>query len=346
MKRALIFLILLPGFVLCASPTAFGQAQCVFSVSMVNNNRYAYDTAEECLTCWPFCHSVPFGNWGVSSNVGSKQDSNQFQGWHPSCNPGAGTLVEWNSCSRDYVKPDLNCERLNFPDPAGLYPYPQNGYPFTDSYSHNNNVPAAGGNQTCVDQYSPCGPNVYGTVTAGFGVSPVVDWDNDGILDGGGCQDLDGYYIGVQQNFMTVYELDSPDSDDVINSLYYPNVWATLRCTPEGCFVTSDNNYDGWIDDINNQFSSEYVQPTLYQDNLDRISYATDPGVLAKRIDATIRIGRVSGYYSGPMPSFCDPWQEQYCYNRGGTWDSFNCSCSCDTNPYMMQCYYYEEDEE
>lgn len=47
---------------------------------MSNNNRYAYDTAEE---CWPNGHSVPFGNWGVSSNVGSKQNANQFEGWNP-----------------------------------------------------------------------------------------------------------------------------------------------------------------------------------------------------------------------------------------------------------------------
>jgi hypothetical protein len=344
MKRSFTTLMLLPVLALCASQSVFGQAQCTFTVSMVNHNRYAYDTAEECLACpTPPCHSTPTGVWGVSSNVGSKMDADQFKGWTKACSE---LKVDWNSCSREYVKPDLDCHRLNFPDPAGAYPYPANGYPFADSYGHNNNVPAVGGTDTCVDQYSPCGYNVYGTATASFGVSPVADWDGDGIMDAGGCKDLDGYYIGVQQNFMTVYEMDWPDSDDVINSLYYPNVWATLTCSPEGCFVVNDNNFDGWIDDIGNQFSSEYVQPTLYQDNHDRISYATDPGVLAKRIDATIRIGRVNGYYSGPYPTSCDPWQEQHCYNRGGTWDSFNCMCSCEQYPYMMQCYYYEDDEE
>lgn len=328
MKRALTFLILLPVFALCASQPVFGQAQCVFSVSMVNHNRYAYDTAEECI----FPHTVPWGNWGVSSNVGSKRDADQFKGWDKPCSE---LKVEWNSCSRGYVKPDLDCQRLNFPDRAGAFPYPANGYPFTDSYSHNNNVPAAGGTDTCVDQYSPCGPNVYGGASSSFGVSAVVDYDGDGIMDAGGCKDLDGYQIGVQQNFMTVYELDSPDSDDVVNSLYYPTVWATLRCTPDACFAVNDNNFDGWIDDIGNQFSSEYVQPNMYQDNLNRISYATDPGVPAKRIDATIRIGRVSGYYSGPRP--CDPWAEQECNSMGYPyrWNPDTCTCDCVGSPSL-----------
>ncbi|HEV2853673.1 MAG TPA: carboxypeptidase regulatory-like domain-containing protein [Thermoanaerobaculia bacterium] len=329
MKRLQSTPLLLFLLVACAAPPVFGQAVCSFSVSMVNHNRYAYDTAEECS--WP--HSVPFGNWGVSSNVGSKRDADQFKGWNTACSE---IKVEWNSCSRDYVKPDLDCRRLNFPDPAGTYPYPANGYPFTDSYGHNNYVPAAGGNQTCVDQYSPCGPNVYGTVSYNAGVSPIQDLDGDNILDAGGCKDLDGYQIGVQQNFMTVYELDPNDSDDVINSLYFPNVWATLRCTPESCYAVNDNNYDGWIDDIWNQFSPEYVQPYLYQDNQNRISYSTDPGVLAKRIDATIRIGLVSSRYSGPYPAgYCAPGQEEDCLRQGGAywWDQSTCTCRCAGSP-------------
>ncbi|MEA2604851.1 MAG: hypothetical protein QOF89_5843 [Acidobacteriota bacterium] len=320
------------AFAACAAPSLFGQAVCSFSVSMVNHNRYAYDTAEEC-SGW---HSVPFGNWGVSSNVGRVVDGHQFQGWNPSCNVTGSTLVEWNSCSRDYVKPDLDCRRLNFPDPAGTAPYPANGYPFTDNYGHNNYVPAAGGNQTCVDQYSPCGPNVYGTVGYNVGVSAVQDLDGDNVMDSGGCKDLDGYQIGVQQNYMSVYELDW-DGNDLINSLYFPNVWATLRCTAETCLAANDNNYDGWIDDIYNRSSPEYVQPYLYQDNQNRISYSTDPFVPAKRIDATVRIGMVSGRYSGPYPpGYCgNPSPEESCVNQGGPywWDSTTCTCRCAGSP-------------
>lgn len=161
----------------------------------------------------------------------------------------SNTNVEWNSCSRSY----RGCSYLNFPGLAGTAPYPANGYPFTDSYGHNNYVPLAGGSDTCVDQWSPCGPNVYGTVYYNIGVSAVQDLDGDNILDSGGCKDLDGYQIGVQNNFMSVYELDW-DGDDIINSLYFPTVWATLSCTADYCRAANDSNYDGWIDDIYNRF--------------------------------------------------------------------------------------------
>lgn len=321
------------AFATCATQGLFAQAVCSFSISMVNHNRFAYDTAEECRG-W---HSGPFGNWGVSSNVGSKVDGHQFQGWNPSCNPGPGTLVEWNSCSRDYSKPDWDCDRLTFPTPSGTVPYPANGYPFTDSYWHNDWVPP-NGTWYCVDQYSPCGPNVYGTVGYHVGVSPVQDWDGDNVMDAGGCKDLDGYWIGVQQNYMSVYELDW-DGDDIVNSLYYPNLWAPLSCTPESCHPVGDSNWDGWMDDIGNRASPEYVWPHLYQDNQNRISWSTDPGVPAKRIDATIRIGRVSGYYSGPYPwGYCgNPSGEQDCNSMGYPyqWDPNTCSCVCNGSPSL-----------
>lgn len=328
MKPASATILFLALSALFSSP-ASAQSYCSFGIHMVNHNRYAYDTAEECS----FPHTVPFGNWGVSSNVGSKWDGDQFKGWDRSCSE---LKVQWNSCSREYVKPDLDCQRLNFPDPAATYPYPANGYPSTDSYAHNDFVPIAGGNHTCVDQWSPCGPNVYGAAYANIAVSAVRDDDGDSILEAGGCKDLEGYWIGVQQNFMTVYELDFPDSDDVINSLYFPTVWAPLACTPEACFASSDANYDGWVDDLHNPASPEYVQPYLYQNQHGQISYATDPGVPAKRIDATIRIGRVSGYYSGPYPSgYCLPGLEEQCYSQGGpyVWHPEDCTCRCQGSP-------------
>ena len=320
--------LLAPATFLCAL-WVFGalpaSAQvCTINGYMVNHNRFAYDTAEECLNCGPLCHSVPFGNWGVSSNVGSKQDADQFQGWYPGCNPGPGTLVEWNSCSRDYVRPDPDCQRLNFPDYAGLFPYPANGYPFTDSYVHNNYVPVAGGSDRCVDQTSPCGPNAYGSWGVTISVPEIYDGDGDGYAESGGCQALDGATVTVTQNFMTVYELDE-GNDDLIDSLYFPNVSVTLHCFSEGCWANGDYNGDGWIDDIYNRTSGGYVYPFLYQDNQGRISYATDPGVPAKRIDAVIRIGSAQGYYSGPRP--CDPYERDACQSSGGRWLEEDCSC-------------------
>ncbi len=311
-----LFLTLLAG-------AGYAQTRCLISAGMANHNRYAYDTAEECS--WP--HTIPFGNWGVSSNVGFKLNGEQFKGWDRPCSQ---TNPQWNSCSVGYVKPDLDCTRLNFPDNLGSFPYPTNGYPFTDSYNHNDSV-FAPLFQKCVDQYSPCGVSFYGGASIAVPVSPVVDYDYDGIMDSGGCLDLNGYQVLVQQNFMTVYELDHPDPDDVINSLFYPDVSVTLSCSPESCFAVNDLDFNRQVDDIADQSSPAYVHPYLYQNNNNLISYSTDPGVPAKRIDATIRIGSVFGLYSGPYP--CNPADEEACSNMSLMWwDSSTCSCQ----PYIL----------
>lgn len=263
---------------------------CTVSVSLFNHNRYAYDTDEE---CGGGIHSVPFGNWGVSSNVGSKSDRDQFQGWSGTC--GNGNKVQWNSCAVDYVRPDLNCQRLNFPHPWQSFPAPP-GYPFADVFGHNDcatgSVPC-----TCVDQVSPCGANYYGGRGWNYGVSPPYDSDCDGVHDSGGCADLNGMGIVIDNNFMTVYELDWPDSDDLIQTLYYPNVSITLECDLYGCWPQGDSNRDGVVDDLNDRGSPGWVWPTAYYDDWNQ---------QRKRIDATIRIGSARGWYSGDA-EVCNP---------------------------------------
>lgn len=277
---------------------SYAQDVCTVSIRMVNHNRYAYDTDEECPWAPVIEHSVPFGNWGVSSNVGSKQDADQFQGWYPT-----GGHIEWNSCAVGYVRPDPNCQRLNFPlAPAG-FPFPANGYPFTDVYSHNN-CAASGCN--CVDQYSPQGKNDYGGTVISSSVNAPFDSDCDGIVDAGGCRDLNGLTITIRNNFMTVYELDNPDEDDLVQSLYFPDMSVTLTCTRNNCFAVGDSNRDGWFDDVNNQFSSAYKWPTAYYDEFNQ---------LRKRIDATARIGYVRGSYSGRSFA-CNPACDPLCTNE------------------------------
>jgi hypothetical protein len=300
MKRSFGLLVFLSVFSLLSVEAAFAQNTCVISVNMVNNDRYVYSTDEEC----DGIHSHPFGNWGISSNVGNKIDGHQFEGWSPGCNPGSGTLVEWNSCSNraQYRTPQY----LNFPNPSVAYPYPANGYPFSDSYAFNDTVPPYG-NSYNVDQYSPCGANVYGSTGISVGVSQVSDTNCDGVPDSGGCKDLDGYWLIVQQNYMTAYELDQWAPDDLVESVYFPDVHVTLTCNTNACYAVGDNNHDGWIDDIQDGSSPEYKYPTLYQDDFGRISYATDPGVPYKRIDAAIRIGSLSSHYSGYTSTCGEP---------------------------------------
>lgn len=272
----------------------YAQDVCTISIRMVNHNRYAYDTDEECTRgVGPFGHSVPFGNWGVSSNVGSKRDADQFKGWDKPCSE---IKVEWNSCSVAYAKPD--CGLFNFPYLG--YPFPANGYPFSDVYSHND---CAAGGCICVDQYSPCGKNDYGGVAINLQVNAPFDSDCDGIVDAGGCRDLNGLTITMRDNFMTVYELDPWNGDDLIQSLYFPDMSVTLTCTINNCFAIGDNNQDGWFDDVDNQFSSAYKWPTAYYDDWNR---------LRKRIDATVRIGYVRGLYSGRSFA-CNPACDPFC---------------------------------
>lgn len=263
---------------------------CPVTIRMFNHNRYAYDTDEECPGG---VHSVPFGNWGVSSNVGSKVDGDQFQGWHPGC--GSGGNAEWNSCAVGYVRPDPDCRRLNFPHPTLSFPNPP-GYPFSDVYGHNDCATGALPCR-CVDQVSPCGPNDYGGRTIHFVVGAPFDEDCDGWPDSGGCSSLDGRVVTIDQNFMTVYELDWPDADDVVQSLYYPNVSVTLDCDLYQCWAVDDLNRDGYVDDLWDRQSPGWKWPIRYIDewNQDR-----------KRIDATIRIGRVTSFYFGDDEE-CNP---------------------------------------
>jgi hypothetical protein len=110
---------------------------------------------------------------------------------------------------------------------------------------------------------------------------------------------LNGQTLTVLNNYLTVYEMDPTDADDLVQTLYYPDVSVNLNCTVGTCLAVGDNDYDGWLDDIDNPSSPAYIWPARYQDPTGLISLATDPGVPAKRIDATIRIGYVLGSYNG-----------------------------------------------
>ena len=68
-----------------------------------------------------------------------------------------------------------------------------------------------------------------------------------------GCQDLGS--VGQASNHMTIYELDKPDADDLIETLYFPGTSVTLTgCTYEGCpertsgWVVMSSSTDHWRD--------------------------------------------------------------------------------------------------
>ena len=286
MKFLLVVRVVL--LLLSATMLAAAQPRCAVRVELFNHNRYAYQTAEECSG---FFHSVPWGNWGVNSNLGTRTDTDQFKGWHQPCSQ---TKVEWNSCSVNNSFRGFGY--LNFPDFAGAYPYPANFYPFSDQYAWNDRIPPFGFSYH-VDQYSPCGPNAYGSVTLTFAVTPRVDRNGDGIFDAGGCADLHGKPLTLQNNFMTLYELDTPDPDDLIQTLYFADLNVSLRCTPDGCFAVKDRDGNGVLDDVNDYFGPEYSWPTRYENQHGNVCNWRDRNVPCKRIDAAITVGRISGFF-------------------------------------------------
>jgi uncharacterized protein (TIGR03437 family) len=156
-------------------------------------------------------HSSPFGNWGVTSNYGRRQDAHQFDGWchdtHTCDNKGECRNVcgdgwyEWNSCT-DHP--------LYSPPNPSLYN-------------------ASGGTA----QVSTTGVNVLGTLTVNLPVRCPFDSKGDGKIDSGGCADVASYTS--TPNFMTLYELDPVCCDDLIQTLYFPTTTVPLACDAWGC---------------------------------------------------------------------------------------------------------------
>ena len=74
-----------------ASPALLLASDCGVYTSFSNADRHLFgDVSEECGPG----HTPPWGNWGVDSPHGSRQDANQFAGWKP-----LGGHRQWNSCT-------------------------------------------------------------------------------------------------------------------------------------------------------------------------------------------------------------------------------------------------------
>ena len=165
---------------------------CRVNLSMLNSYRYVDgEVYKEC----GFWHSPPFGNWGVDSNVGSRQDGDQFQGWKPS-----GGHHQWNSCTKgEWEAPDYRYYNWN-------------------SYT---------------TQKGRGGANKYGGVMYRMSVS-YEDYDAIDEEWIGGCRDLDGLTFTISGNKMNLYELDRADRDDYVTTLGFSNVQVTLDCPDSG----------------------------------------------------------------------------------------------------------------
>ncbi len=201
MRLALVFVCLCP----------FSAAQvCRLSVAGLNQNRrVSGDIHTECPD--DPVHSAPFGNWGVTSNFAHKADSHQFDGWchnAPVCdNAGACRTectdgwYEWNSCTDNSLYRPPNCTLFNAAN--------------------------------CTEQVTSTGINVHGTKYVDLPVSCPRDTNGDGVPDQGGCQDVRTYTTDT--NFISLYELDPVCCDQLVQTVYFPQLTIPLSCDVFGC---------------------------------------------------------------------------------------------------------------
>ena len=196
--------------VLAAATIPVLMAQvCRISVAGVNRNRRIIGPVHaEC----PFTiHTPPFGTWGVTSTFGQKADGRQFEGWCRDtrvCDNNGNCSVhcrdgwyEWNSCT------DV----------------PQYAPPNHSLYNAENGT----------QQITATGTNVHGTRTIDIPVSCPTDANGDGVAESGGCGSVPSYTSGV--NFMSLYELDPGTGDELVQTMYFPEIVLPTGCRTWNC---------------------------------------------------------------------------------------------------------------
>lgn len=187
---------------------------CMLTVQVVNQSRQVYGPVNTECPCFLCPHSAPFGNWGVASPYGAKYDGHQFDGWchNSTICPNGSTCAtdcqdgwyEWNSCTTDsasFTAP--NCTLYNA--------------------------------SSCTQQATTQGENQYGgmIIVRRDGGCPY-DTNSDGQCDQGGCSVVSS--ITVTAGYMTLYELDPLDTDDLVQTVYYPgNLTIYLSCAAGYC---------------------------------------------------------------------------------------------------------------
>jgi hypothetical protein len=182
----------------------------VCTLSVTGLNRFRTAGGPIAAECGGDLHSAPFGNWGVTSSVGAKQDSHQFDGWcHDSyvcdnygscrtkCRDG---WYEWNSCTTRSRFSAPNCTLYNA--------------------------------ESCSLQVTSQDTNIHGGTYVNLPTSCPFDSNGDQICDTGGCKDISSY---SQFHFMSIYELDFWDHDDLVQTLYFPELTVSLACDVLGC---------------------------------------------------------------------------------------------------------------
>jgi hypothetical protein len=216
---------------LCSSVPVSAQ-YCRVQLSMQNSNRWVTSDSIH-AECTPGWHTVPFGNWGVDSIWGSRVDGNQFAGWD-----GMFQSSEWNSCTDTYPWD---------PDRFGV------GVFYNEDLNYNNLGDA------------------QSSSTAYFYAGAYLDyWDDcpkdtnwDGLCDAGGCSGQQAFTFSFPYEYLNLYELDWPDSDDWVGTLYVNGGGCQVQfqyCDLWGC---GGPEYSGWCPTYASDLGSAQVRMIL-----------------------------------------------------------------------------------
>ncbi len=114
-------------------------------------------------------------------------------------------------------------------------------------------------------QVTTQGENNHGTTDSDIWVTCPYDNNGDGYCDTGGCSRISNFNV---TNWMTLYELDPVSRDDLVQSMYFPNVTVMPTCTIMSC----------------NPITSSWVWP-------DRYDTPTSPALV--KAQAAIKVNRV-----------------------------------------------------
>ena len=145
-----------------------------------------------------------------------------------------------------------------------------------------------------------------------------LNWDEMMVMHGGGLQVVDG----------VTFQVTVPDYPDFsINQRYLlfidydPNTKVGMVSVgPPGIYLV--NGY-GTLSHVYEADPDDPIGSGLaasYGNNANTLNDALNPP---------------------PPPPTCDPYEEQACWNRGGSWDSWSCYCNepSGCGSYMWNCY-------
>jgi hypothetical protein len=194
--------LLTPVSTLAQTPP-YGGNFCGFRITASNSERHVYGIVEaECTYACPLQDdSHPFGNWGVDSFYGARNNGTQYGGWssfNRYCNEQMAP-PEWNSCTSDL---SLRGDSQYYNEQDGTGAYTRQHSAFESQYG---------------ESYLWLETN-----------------------EDQGCSRFDGTMFSFGGDYLDIYELDpgifcSGCRDDYVTTLSVPGSDTILSCVVDSC---------------------------------------------------------------------------------------------------------------